>query len=59
MTPMDAAAAALVLAEYGLNPDAATTADLDAAADYAGLDRPDGPEDRHLIREALSRITTA
>lgn len=58
MTPLDAYEAALALAEHGLTPDSATRADLDAAADHAGVTRAGDAHDRHLVRDALHAITT-
>lgn len=58
MTPLDAYETAVALADHGLTPDAATHADLDAAADHAGVDRAATPDDRHLVRDALHAITT-
>jgi hypothetical protein len=48
---------AQVLAEHGrLDSDAVTTADIDTAADLAGVDRPTSPDDRHTVRIALDAI---
>ncbi|MCU1613896.1 MAG: hypothetical protein JWO98_1436 [Frankiales bacterium] len=56
MTAYDAYRTARALADHGLDSDAATHADLDAAADYAGGRRPDGPDDRDAIRLALDAL---
>ena len=57
MTAYDAVRAARTLADHGhLDPDAVTTADIDAAADLAGAQRPTGPDDRHTVRLALDTI---
>lgn len=47
--------AARILADHGLDSDAATTADLIAAADLAGLGYPDR-EQQHAIRDALAEV---
>lgn len=47
--------AARILADHGLDSDTATTADLIAAADQAGLDHPDR-EQQHAIRDALTEV---
>jgi hypothetical protein len=52
----DAYLTAQTLAQHGLNSDQATHADMDAAADHTGAQRPDGPDDRHAIRTALDTI---
>lgn len=57
MTPLDAYNTARVLANHGFtDPDAVTVADMDAAADYAGVDRPTGSDDRWVVRLALEAI---
>lgn len=56
MTPYDAYLTARTLADHGLNSDNATHADIDAAADHAGAQRPDGADDRHTIRIALDAL---
>ena len=53
MSAYDAYLTAQTLAQHGLHPDTATHADMDAAADHAGTRRPDGPDDRHVVRRAL------
>jgi hypothetical protein len=47
---------AQALAEHGLDSDTATRADIDAAADYAGAQRPSDSNDRHTVRIALDAI---
>jgi hypothetical protein len=48
---------ALVLADSGrTDSDAVTHADIDVAADLAGVQRPDGSDDRHAVRIALDAI---
>lgn len=56
MTALDAYETARILADHGLTPDAATHADIDAAADHAGAPRPTGADDRHAVRIALDAI---
>lgn len=56
MSAYDAYRTAQTLAQHGLRPDTATHADMDAAADHTGAQRPDGPDDRHTIRLALDII---
>ncbi|MGW9299638.1 hypothetical protein ACWHA3_02270 [Streptomyces cyaneofuscatus] len=57
MTACDAYRTAQALADHGLTvSDEVTTADLDAAADHAGVDRPTA-DDRHTIHLALDAIT--
>lgn len=57
MTACDAHLIAGTLADHGHhNPDAITTADMDAAADHVGAARPDKSNDRHTIRAALDTI---
>ncbi|WP_431784362.1 hypothetical protein [Streptomyces chumphonensis] len=58
MDPLHARRIARVLAEHGLDWDSATDADLDAAADYARLPRPETADDRHDIRDAAAHPTT-
>lgn len=58
MTPYNAYRTAQALAADGITTsDTATTADLDAAADLANVDRPATAEDRHVIRLALDALT--
>ena len=60
MTAYDAYRTAVVLAENGhTDVDAVTHADIDAAADYAGADRPTDSNDRHTIQTALAAIGDA
>jgi len=56
MTALDACKTAEALADHGLTSDTATHADLDAAADHAGVPRPATSHDRHTIRLALDVI---
>lgn len=56
MTAYDIILAARVLADHQLTSDTATRADLDAAADHAGVPRPTNSHDRHTIRLALDVI---
>lgn len=56
MTALAAYETARVLADNGLDSDAVTHADIDAAADLAGAPRPAGPDDRHTVRTALDAI---
>ncbi|MGW7630506.1 hypothetical protein ACWGKO_16445 [Streptomyces griseoincarnatus] len=57
MTAYDAYRTAQALADHGhLDPDAVTHTDMDAAADYAGADRPTDSSDRHTVRIALDAI---
>lgn len=59
MTAYAAYLTALVLADHGrTDSDAATHPDIDAAADCAGVPRPDNPHDREVVRVALDAITT-
>ncbi|MFE9461674.1 hypothetical protein [Streptomyces californicus] len=58
MTAYDAYLAARLLAASGrTDTDAVTTADMDAAADIAGADRPSSGHDRQAVRLALDTIT--
>lgn len=58
MTCYDAYLTAVALTEHGRHDtDAVTRADIDAAADYVGARRPDGPHDRHAVRTALDALT--
>lgn len=60
MTALDAYRTAQALADHGLHDsDAVTTADIDAAADHAGVPRPADRNDRHAIRTALDTIGDA
>lgn len=60
MTAYDAYLTAQALAEHGLtDPDAVTHADMDAAADHTGAQRPTTSGDRHAIRTALDAIGDA
>jgi len=56
VTAYDAYLTAQVLAQHGHASDTATHTDMDAAADHAGAQRPDGPDDRHVVRLALDTI---
>ncbi|MBM4819825.1 MULTISPECIES: hypothetical protein [Streptomyces] len=56
MSALTAYDTARVLATHGLTSDTATRADMDAAADHAGIDRPADNHDRHTIRAALDAI---
>lgn len=57
MTTSPAYQTAQILAHHGLHdPDAITTADMDTAADHAGVNRPETNTDRHAIRTALDTI---
>lgn len=57
MTAYDAYRTAAALADHGLcDPDTVTHTDMDAAADYAGADRPADSSDRHTVRIALDAI---
>jgi len=57
VTAYDAYLTAQTLAEHGLlDSDAVTHADIDAAADHTGVDRPACPDDRHAVRTALDAI---
>lgn len=56
MSAYDAYRTAQVLADNGLDSDAVTHTDMDAAADYAGATRPQNPDDRHVVRLALDAI---
>jgi hypothetical protein len=48
---------ARILADDGhTDSDVVTHADIDAAADIAGVSRPAGPDDRHAVRTALDTI---
>ena len=52
---LDALRAAHALTTHGLtDPDAITTADIDAAADHADTIRPESADDRHAVRIALA-----
>lgn len=59
MTAYDAYRTARVLDAHGLDSDAATTADIDTAADHAGASRPATSDDRHAVRTALDAIGDA
>jgi hypothetical protein len=59
VTALNAYDTARVLAAHGLNSDTATTADMNAAADHAGADRPADSHDRHTVRIALDAIGEA
>lgn len=60
MSAAEAARVAEVLVADGLtDPDAITHADMDAAADLAGVERPDCDVERHAIRAAVTAVTTA
>lgn len=57
MTAYDAYRTAQALADHGLlDSDAVTRADIDAAADHAGAQRPADNSDRHAVRAALDTI---
>jgi hypothetical protein len=57
VTALDAYLTARTLADHGrLDSDAVTHADMDAAADLAGAQRPAGSDDRHTVRAALDAI---
>lgn len=57
MTAYAAYRTAQVLAENGQrDSDAVTRADIDTAADHAGVDRPQDADDRHTVRLALDAI---
>lgn len=57
MTAYDAYLTARTLAANGrYDSDAVTHADMDAAADIAGAQRPAGSDDRHTVRAALDAI---
>jgi hypothetical protein len=57
VTAGDAYRTAQALAGHGHHDsDAVTHADIDAAADYAGAQRPDCPGDRQAVRIALDVI---
>lgn len=56
-TAMVAYLTARVLAGDGhTDPDAVTHADIDTAADIAGVDRPTSSDDWHTVRAALEAI---
>lgn len=56
-TAYDALRTAQVLADHGFtDSDAVTRADLEAAADYTGVNRPADSSDRHAIHTALDAI---
>lgn len=58
MTAYDAYRTAQALASDGFTAsDTATTADVDAAADLAGVDRPATTDERHVVRLALDALT--
>lgn len=60
MNASDAYRTAQALAANGLSDsDAATHADIDAAADYAGATRPATTADRNAVRIALDAIGAA
>jgi len=56
VTAYDAYLTAQALAAHGHDSDTPTHADIDAAADHAGAERPDGPDDRHAIQTALDAL---
>jgi hypothetical protein len=56
VTALAAYETARILAAHGLDSDTATTADIDTAADHAGVQRPAGSDDRHTVRAALDAI---
>jgi hypothetical protein len=57
VTAYDAVLTAQTLADNDrLDSDAVTHADMDAAADLAGAQRPAGSDDRHTVRTALDVI---
>lgn len=57
MTAYDAYRTATVLAAHGrTDSDAVTHADMDAAADLAGANRPGTADDRHTVRAALDAL---
>jgi hypothetical protein len=56
VTAYDAYRTAKALAEHSLDSDAVTHADMDAAADYAGAQRPADSHDRYAVRAALDAI---
>jgi hypothetical protein len=56
VTAFDAYLTARTLAGHGLDSDAATTVDIDTAADLSGARRPAGPDARHTVRLALDVI---
>lgn len=60
MPAADALRIAEILVADGLtNPDAITHADMDAAADLAGIDRADSDIERYAIRAAITAVTTS
>jgi hypothetical protein len=59
VTALNAYDTARVLAAHGLDSDTATTADMNAAADHIGANRPTDNHDRHTIRAALDAIGEA
>jgi hypothetical protein len=59
VTALDAYDTAQALADHGrLDSDAVTHADIDAAADLVGAQRPAGSDDRHTVRTALDALNT-
>jgi hypothetical protein len=56
MSAYDAYLTAQVLAEAVPDSDAVTHADMDAAAELAGVSRPAGSDDRAAVRLALDAI---
>lgn len=57
MTTDNAYETARALAEHGfVDSDVVTHADMDAAADYAGVQRPVDSSGRHAVRAALDEI---
>lgn len=60
MSTHDAYRTAKVLADNGhTDSDAVTHADIDTAADIAGVARPASSTDRHTVRGALDAIGDA
>jgi hypothetical protein len=57
VTAYDAYCTAQALAGHGFSDsDTVTTADMDAAADHTGTQRPITSSDRHAVRIALDAI---
>jgi hypothetical protein len=57
VTAYDAYLTAQTLADNDrLDSDAVTHADMDAAADQSGAQRPASSDDRHTVRDALDTI---
>jgi hypothetical protein len=56
VTAYDAYLTARALHDHGISPDEVTTADFDAAADYAGTPRPTSLDERSTIRLALEAV---